>query len=229
MSLIELSKLHYLKLDKQCIYIENIVEMNTVKKNKTTKIISNMFFGLLLLATIIMVFKPEAKAWVIKSLMKIGLFKADVPNRVQENIKVVDKPTADILFVNEAKDVISLSSLKGKVIFINFWATWCPPCIAEMPSINKLHDQFKTNDQIVFLMVDVDNNFRRARKFMDKNGYGLSVFAAGSEIPVSFLDKTIPSTVILDKQGNVVLHHVGGANYADAEMIDFIEKLVASK
>lgn len=188
-----------------------------------------MFFGLLLLATIIMVVKPEAKAWAIRGLMKVGLFKADVPNRVQKNIKVVDKPSADILFVNEAKDVISLSSLKGKVVFINFWATWCPPCIAEMPSIDKLHNQFKTNDQIVFLMVDVDNNFRRARKFMDKNGYGLSVVAAGSEIPLSFLDKTIPSTVILDKQGNVALHHVGGANYADAEMLGFIEKLIESK
>ncbi|HWV71600.1 MAG TPA: TlpA disulfide reductase family protein [Pseudosphingobacterium sp.] len=209
--------------------VENIVEMTTAKKNKKTKILSNMFFGLLLLATIIMVVKPEAKAWAIRGLMKVGLFTANVPNRVQKNIKVVDKPTADILFVNEAKEVISLSSLKGKVVFINFWATWCPPCIAEMPSIDKLHNQFKTNDQIVFLMVDVDNNFRRARKFMDKNGYGLSVFAAGSEIPASFLDKTIPSTVILDKQGHVALHHVGGANYADTEMVDFIEKLVESK
>jgi len=209
--------------------VENIVEMTTAKKNKKTKILSNMFFGLLLLATIIMVVKPEAKAWAIRGLMKVGLFKANVPNRVQKNIEVVDKPTADILFVNEAKEVINLSSLKGKVVFINFWATWCPPCIAEMPSIDKLHNQFKTNDQIVFLMVDVDNNFRRARKFMDKNGYGLSVFAAGSEIPASFLDKTIPSTVILDKQGHVALHHVGGANYADTEMVDFIEKLVESK
>jgi thiol-disulfide isomerase/thioredoxin len=211
------------------IHIENIVEMTTSKKNKKTKILSNIFFGLLLLVTIIMVVKPEAKAWAIRGLMKVGLFKVDVSSRVQKNIKVVDKPSTDILFVNEAKEVISLSSLKGKVVFINFWATWCPPCIAEMPSIDKLHNQFKTNDQIVFLMVDVDNNFRRARKFMDKNGYGLSVFAAGSEIPLSFLDKTIPSTVILDKQGDVALHHVGGANYADKEMLGFIEKLIESK
>lgn len=203
------------------------MDMSTRRDRK--KLLSNILFGVVLVVGLIIVFKPEAKAWVIKNLMKIGLFKADVPNRVQKNIKVVDKASSDILFVNEKKEVISLSSLKGKVVFINFWATWCPPCIAEMPSIEELHNQFKTNDEVIFLMVDVDNNFRRARKFMDKNGYGLPVYAAGSEIPKSFLDKTIPSTVILDKQGDVAMHHIGGANYADTELVDFIKKLVLDR
>ncbi|MCU7375709.1 TlpA disulfide reductase family protein [Paucibacter sp. O1-1] len=92
--------------------------------------------------------------------------------------------------------------LKGKVVFINFWATWiCAPCVAEMPSINALQDRFGDNDDIVFLMVDVDGNDEKSAKFMKEHQFDLNVFKAASAIAPVFMQGTIPTTVILDRKG----------------------------
>ena len=64
--------------------------------------------------------------------------------------------TPNLKFKDENGKTISLHALKGKVVFINLWATWCPPCIYEMPSIHELRKTFKDNDNLVFLMVDMD-------------------------------------------------------------------------
>src|SRR5690606_16508266 len=80
-------------------------------------------------------------------------------------------PAADyeVTFMDEDGKKVSLESLKGKVVFINFWATWCPPCIHEMPSINKLKQSFDADDEIIFLMVDVDGKLDKSTAVMEKN------------------------------------------------------------
>src|SRR5690606_29413117 len=112
-------------------------------------------------------------------------------------------PAADyeVTFMDEDGKKVSLESLKGKVVFINFWATWCPPCIHEMPSINKLKQSFDADDEIIFLMVDVDGKLDKSTAFMEKNEYDLTVYAPESQIPSDFLGRAIPTTVILDKTG----------------------------
>src|SRR5690606_3035773 len=78
----------------------------------------------------------------------------------EETTSLPEQTGNDVAFKDKDGKTVSLKSLKGKVVFINFWATWCPPCIHEMPSINELKKTFKGNDNIVFLMVDVDNNIK---------------------------------------------------------------------
>ena len=107
--------------------------------------------------------------------------------------------TSDISFKGEDGKPVTLSSLKGKVVFINFWATWCPPCIHEMPSINELRQSFKGNDDIVFMMVDVDNKMEKSSAFMQENKYDLPVYVPVSNIPSDYLGSAIPTTVILEK------------------------------
>lgn len=136
--------------------------------------------------------------------------------------------TADLIFQDQKGKTVSLSSLKGKVVFINFWATWCPPCIQEMPSINKLKQSFNGNDHIVFLMVDVDANIKKSTGFMEKNQYDLPVYVPASEIPPSFLGDAIPTTVILDKKGNLIARMEGGRDYADPQMVTALNALIKS-
>src|SRR5690606_18957978 len=80
---------------------------------------------------------------------------------------VIDKPLADEIteaaaahasFKDESGKVVHTKDLAGKVLFLNFWATCCPPCLKEMPSIHVLHDKLKVNDGVVFLIVEIDNN-----------------------------------------------------------------------
>lgn len=192
---------------------------------------SNIITTLLLAFALAMFIKPELKGFVIENLMKIGLFQPNVPESPKEQVAAVttsnEAPTegADILFKNPEGHVIELGDLKGNVVFINFWATWCPPCIAEMPSIQKLYDGLKGNDKVKFLMVDVDNQAAKSKKFMDKKKYDLPVYTPAGPIPPSFMAGAIPTTVVLDKYGKVVFKHEGTADYSNAEFADFMKKL----
>jgi thiol-disulfide isomerase/thioredoxin len=119
----------------------------------------------------------------------------------------------DLSFRDSKNNVLSLNQLKGKVVVINLWATWCPPCLAEMPSLDQLYQDFKSNDRIIILSVDIDGNLSTSRKFMAKRKYGLPVYQLNSALPNELSTTSIPTTIILDKAGKLVIKHVGGMNF----------------
>ncbi|WP_432710365.1 TlpA family protein disulfide reductase [Pedobacter sp.] len=186
------------------------------------KIITNFLF---FTAILVLLFVPSAKAFLIKGLMKIGLFKpAATEKQMDKSINL-----SSVKFRNSKGVVVDLGSLKGKVVFINFWATWCPPCLAEMPSVNKLYEQFKNNPNVLFLLVDADSDFEKSQKYMDKKKYELPVYAVASAIPDVLFKGSLPTTAVLDTAGDMVYHGEGAANYADKKFIEFIEKLITLK
>lgn len=137
------------------------------------------------------------------------------------------KPSEYVIsFKNEKGEVVSLDELKGKAVFINFWATWCPPCIEEMPSIQTLYNKFKDNKDIVFLLVDVDNNIESASKFMEKRELDMPLYVPNSEIPSSYLAGAIPTTVILDKKGNIDVRLEGGRDYSTPAIAEALQSLI---
>jgi thiol-disulfide isomerase/thioredoxin len=105
---------------------------------------------------------------------------------------------------------VTLEEYKGKIIFINFWATWCPPCIAEMPSMQKLYADYQ--DKIVFLFVTTDS-FERANTFLVKENLTLPVYQSITNPPLEMESSTIPATYLIDKQGNVIVAKIGTANW----------------
>jgi thiol-disulfide isomerase/thioredoxin len=105
---------------------------------------------------------------------------------------------------------VTLEEYKGKIIFINFWATWCPPCIAEMPSMQKLYGDYQ--DKIVFLFVTTDS-FERANTFLVKENLTLPVYQSITNPPLEMESSTIPATYLIDKQGNVIVAKIGTANW----------------
>jgi thiol-disulfide isomerase/thioredoxin len=171
-------------------------------------------------------FDAGAKAWLISGLMKIGLFQASVPSITASSLYKDQLPLPEIVFNDGNGHRISLSSLQGKVVFINFWATWCPPCIAEMPTINKLYHKFIHDKGIVFLMVDVDGKYAASKKFMERNKYNLPVYTAVGDIPSVFLRGAIPTTVILNKEGKMMLRHEGGADYDNPGVEKLLRELI---
>ncbi|AOM76564.1 TlpA family protein disulfide reductase [Pedobacter steynii] len=184
---------------------------------------SNVVNGLFVILILIVLFVPSAKGFMLQGLMGIGLFKPDMTEK--PDIKVPVDGLSGILFKNSSGKEIDLGDLKGKVVFLNFWATWCPPCLAEMPSVNKLFEQFKDDKEVVFILVDADNDFAKAQKYMDRKGYQLPVYTAASSIPDYLFSGSLPTTVVFDKEGRISYHESGAANYASARFIDFIKKL----
>ncbi|MDB4999479.1 MAG: hypothetical protein JWR76_556 [Mucilaginibacter sp.] len=151
--------------------------------------------------------------------MGVGLFQ---PKTEQAASSL---PIKDVIFRDIAGRIISLSSLKGKVVFINFWATWCPPCLAELPAINTLHNKLSNNPNVVFLIVDVDNQLGKSVPFIKKYGYKLPVFETITDIPSEMLSGSIPTTLVINKQGLMVFKHEGVADYNSDKFIEYLQKL----
>lgn len=174
---------------------------------------------------LVIIFVPAAKALMIRGLMEIGLFSADVKAPSAANEAALSNDLSGIRFKDRSGKEVDLGSLKGKVIFLNFWATWCPPCLAEMPAVNKLHNQFANDSGVVFILVDADSDFLKAQQYMDRKGYKLPVYNAVSSIPEAIFKGSLPTTVVFDKRGRVSYNEVGAANYASEKFIAFIKKL----
>ncbi len=138
--------------------------------------------------------------------------------KVEESAEPAAPKTQELSFKDKEGKVIQLSTLKGKVVFINFWATWCPPCIHELPSIDQLRESLKDHKDIVFLMVDVDGDIEKSAAFMKENKYNLPLYVAQGDIPAEFLGQSIPTTVILDKAGKIVERLEGSRDYGTPEI-----------
>jgi thiol-disulfide isomerase/thioredoxin len=123
----------------------------------------------------------------------------------------------------------SLSSLRGKVVFLNFWATWCPPCRAEMPSIEKLWTELKGQDFAV-MAVDQGEAAQTVSAFLKKNAYSFPAYLdADGEAGSLFGVQGIPTTFIIGKDGKALARVVGGLEYGSPEAIALFRELAARK
>ncbi len=119
---------------------------------------------------------------------------------------------------------ISLQDLKGKVIFLNVWASWCPPCRSEMPGIAELYQESGT-DGVAFVMLAIDENHDLLRRYLDQKGYQFPVYLPASSIPSAYLTQSIPATFVINRQGQIVFRHEGVADYNSPEFKAFLSKL----
>lgn len=129
----------------------------------------------------------------------------------------------------DTQERLSLQSLRGKVVFVNLWATWCPPCVAEMPSIVKLHERFKDADDVAFVLVSRDDGPAEVKSFLAKTGYQLPVYFTTDPAPSQFATNGIPATFILDKELSVQLRHIGARDWDGKDVVAFLEKLRGAK
>ncbi|GHV76545.1 thioredoxin [Spirochaetia bacterium] len=121
---------------------------------------------------------------------------------------------------------ITLSGLKGKVVFLNFWATWCPPCRAEMPSMEILHQRFQ-NDGLVFLSVDIMESSEEVQKFLTKNKLTFTTtLDTNGSVSDDYNIQAIPTTYIIDRDGKIIISSVGGRNWNTPGMIAAFEALL---
>lgn len=122
---------------------------------------------------------------------------------------------------------IQLKNLKGKVIFLNFWATWCGPCKEEMPSMEALHQQFKDRD-FVFLAISVDYGGAKAvKKFMEKHRYSFPVvLAPNSKTLQSFEINRIPATLIIDREGRMIGRVIGPRDWCSPEVLALLNQML---
>lgn len=115
---------------------------------------------------------------------------------------------------------------KDQVVFINFWATWCPPCIAEMPTIEKLYQTYR--DKIGFAMIS-NEDIGMIEDFRNRNKYTFPVYQIEMKIPKVFNLSIIPATFIISPDRKIALKHVGGADWSHADVMKFLDELINAK
>ncbi|HSG06579.1 MAG TPA: TlpA disulfide reductase family protein [Nitrospiria bacterium] len=125
------------------------------------------------------------------------------------------------------REDISLASLKGKVVLLNFWATWCGPCRAEMPSMEALYKEFKGRKfEILAISSDIDGE-RPVRPFVEALGLTYPIlFDADFRVDNKYLIRSVPTSLIVDKSG-VITHRIQGSlNWNSPEMRELVRQLI---
>ncbi|WP_268124522.1 TlpA family protein disulfide reductase [Roseivirga pacifica] len=157
------------------------------------------------------------------------VLKTGVMNATALNEDAYFNADYDFLLVNEKGETVEARSLKGKTIFMNIWATWCPPCVAEMPSINKLYANFKDNENVVFLMISHDREFETAKKWVAQKEFDFPIFQLKTRLPDIYETGVVPSTFVISPAGEIVASKTGMANYNSRRFRKFMEKLSAGE
>ena len=138
---------------------------------------------------------------------------------------------ADFKLQDLRGNTISLSSLRGKVVFLNVWATWCAPCREEMPAIESLYEEFSKDKDFEVLAVSQDTSGRKAvAPYVKRTGLRFTVLLDPSnEVGDAYNVSGIPETFIIDRDGRIVAHHMGPYDWSSSEMRDALEELIKSK
>ena len=163
---------------------------------------SNILFIILILLLII----PQSRKPVQIGVNRLFAFgPSEVDEKEREKIGSYDWK----LTTPDGK-LANFSTSEGKVAIVNLWATWCPPCIAEMPSFQELYDDY--NGRVDFYFVSSEEP-ERLLKFMNKKNYSFPVFQPLSAGPARLQSNSLPTTYVISRSGEILVEKTGAADW----------------
>lgn len=159
-----------------------------------------------------------------RAMMWTGLY--DVTAQIDEqNGPFLDATDYNFAMTDQNGMQVNLDTFEGEVLFINLWASWCPPCIAEMPTIQALHDDVADQGNIKFIMLSMDQDREEGRKFMKDRGFEMPYYFPVSSVPAELSSSYLPTTFIISAEGQIVYKHEGFGNFDTPEFRDFLISL----
>nr|WP_242696487.1 TlpA disulfide reductase family protein [Longitalea luteola] len=143
-------------------------------------------------------------------------------NKVRSRPNPVDQLVApDLSGSDLAGNKVQLSSLKGKVVVLNFWGTGCGPCIREMPQLNKLVEKFRSNDKVVFLAITSDKT-EKLRSFFRNRQFNYTVVNNVAGVIERYNIDALPVHIVIDKNGRIINRSVG----ASEDIVPYLERQI---
>ena len=112
---------------------------------------------------------------------------------------------------------VQLSDMKGKVVLLEFWATWCPPCRASIPGMEKIHETYKDRGVVVLAVSMDEGGWDAVQSFVKDYGIQYTVLKGNEDVAVKYQVRTIPMLLVLDKQGKVSKRYLGFGNDEELE------------
>ena len=159
-----------------------------------------------------------------KELMTYGAKIRMYLTSVDEMDKAVDlKGAGNLRFADSRGNSYSLNNFLDKPVFINFWATWCPPCRAEMPAIESLYQQY--GEDMHFLLIS-NQNLEKQEHYLAQYSYELPSYRLISEPSGSFNFSVLPTTIIISGEQQIVLRKKGAVNWQSRSVKKLIRELI---
>jgi peroxiredoxin len=135
----------------------------------------------------------------------------------------------DFTLPDLAGNPVTLGDLRGKIVFLNLWATWCAPCRAEMPSMQRLYDRFKGRE-FAMLAVSEDTDADDVAAFVKELNLTFPILLDSSNrLPARFGVTGYPETFVIDRDGRVIKHVIGPEDWMNPQIIAYFEKLIGGK
>lgn len=163
-----------------------------------------------------------------RALLWTGIMDAEQPEMTSAAGPYLSRHDFNLLLEDAKGQSVSLKEFQGDILFINMWATWCAPCIAEMPTIENLYQQMKGNPNIQFLMISQDRDPQKAHDFMEDKGFNLPYYFPKSALPDNLQSAYIPATYVISKEGKIVYKKEGIADYSSDSFQNWLNELAGS-
>jgi len=179
------------------------------------------FSSLLFALFIVLMIVPQTR-----KVMQVAVNKAKVlvwsPSTIaKEDQKQLATFAYQLSDLNGAPKTVTIG--EGKATFISYWATWCPPCIAELPSIEKLYNDY--GEQVNFLLI-TDEEPEKVRRFLQEKGYQLPAYIPRLKAPKALFSRSIPTSYLIDGNGAILIKETGAADWNSEQVRAVLEALV---
>jgi len=162
------------------------------------------------------------RGYLQSAVLWAGLFRPNVESRDT----TLPMARLDIPVTRLDGTKASLQPLEGKVVFLNVWASWCAPCMAEMPFIERLYNGI-SDERIAFAMLSVDDSREAAGHLISRRGYTFPVYFLDGPLPAPYSRAIVPSTYVIDAGGRLAMIHTGMANYDSERFRAYLSDLAS--
>lgn len=187
------------------------IDMKFLKKN---------WLNILVLLFIALLFLPQTGMPIRVYFNRLVAFS---PSEVEKSERIILNDYNWALNTLD-EELVNLTQSEGKVVLINKWATWCPPCVAELPSLQELHTAY--GDQVDFYLVTAEKE-EIVNRFLKKKGYNFPVYIQSEKSPELLFSRSIPQTFVLSKNGEIVIDKGGVANWNSEKIHKLLDELLA--
>ncbi len=188
-------------------------------KYRRKKTVFGIAFDFLFTTLLIAMLFPQSRRIVSATIIRYSMFQ---PKESSEVIYLSENQM-DWYLEDLDGNRVSFSEFKGQPIFLNFWATWCPPCLAEMPSIQRLYNEY--NNRMAFVLISSEKT-DVLREFIQEENYTMPIYHLKSDLPDVLSSRSIPASFLITPEGKIVMKKQGAAKWDGKNVKSTIDEML---